>query len=300
MMIQGIQGNPTVYLNGQWLPLSEAKISVLDRGFIFGDGIYEVVPAYARRPFRLESHLRRLQRSLAAIRIPSPFDHDQWSALFQQTIDRNDGEDQFIYVQVTRGVAKRDHGFPHPEVAPTVFAMSTPFTPPSHEQRETGLSVVSLPDERWLHCDIKSTALLGNVLARQAAIDRGAAEAVLFRDGFLTEGAASNIWMVKDGILCAPLKNHLVLEGVRYGLMEEVAERLGIPVQIRRIRQAEISQADELLLTSATKEVLPIVRMDLRPVGSPAHAGKPGPVYRRIRKAYDDAIATLHAGPKGT
>lgn len=299
-MIQGIQGNPTVYLNGHWMPLSEAKISVLDRGFIFGDGIYEVVPAYARRPFRLESHLRRLQRSLSAIRIRSPFDHDQWAALFQQTIDRNEGEDQFIYIQVTRGVAKRDHGFPNPEVEPTVFAMSTPFTPPSHEQRETGLSVVSLPDERWLHCDIKSTALLGNVLARQAAIDRGATEAVLFRDGFLTEGAASNIWMVKDDTLCAPLKNHLVLEGVRYGLMEEVAERLGIPVQIRRIRQAEISQADELLLTSATKEVLPIVRMDLRPVGSPAHAGKPGPIYRRIRKAYDDAIAALHAGARGT
>lgn len=298
-MIQGIEGNPTVYLNGQWMPLFEAKISVLDRGFIFGDGIYEVVPAYGRRAFRLESHLRRLQRSLDAIRIHSPLDHDQWAQLFQDTIDRNDGDDQFIYVQVTRGVARRDHGFPHPEVTPTVFAMSTPFTPPTQEQRETGLSVVSLPDERWLHCDIKSTALLGNVLARQAAIDRGAAEAMMFRDGFLTEGAASNIWMVKDGVLCAPMKNHLVLEGVRYGLMEEVAEKLGIPVQIRRIRQSEISQADELLLTSATKEVLPIVRMDLRPVGSTTHAGKPGPVYRQIRKAYDDAIAALHAAAKG-
>lgn len=290
-MIQGIQGNPTVYLNGQWLALSEAKISVLDRGFVFGDGIYEVVPAYRGIPFRLESHLRRLMRSLAAIRIDSPFDHDGWENLFREVIAHNDGEDQFVYVQVTRGVAKRDHAFPSPEVTPTVFAMSTPFTPPSAKIREEGVEVVSLPDERWLHCDIKAIALLGNVLARQAAIDRGAVEAVLFRDGFLTEGAACNIWMIKDGVLCAPLKNHLVLEGVRYGLMEEVAQALQIPVQIRRIRQAEVGTADELLLTSATKEVLPIVRMDQRPVGHPAHAGRPGPLYKKIRQAYDDVIA---------
>lgn len=295
-MIQGIQGNPTVYLNGEWLPLLEAKVSVLDRGFVFGDGIYEVVPSYSRKPFRLESHLRRLQRSLAAIRIKSPFDHDQWANLFQDVISRNQGEDQFVYVQVTRGVAKRDHLFPTPEVTPTVFAMSTAFSRPGPELREKGLSVVSLPDERWLHCDIKSVALLGNVLARQAAADRGADEAVMFRDGFLTEGAACNIWIIKDGVLCAPLKNHLVLEGVRYGLMEEVAEKLGIPVQIRRIRHAEVTHADEMLITSATKEVLPVVRMDQRPVGHPSHAGQPGPVYRRIRQAYDEAIDAIRLG----
>lgn len=292
-MIQGIQGNPTVYLNGEWLPLLEAKVSVLDRGFVFGDGIYEVVPAYAKKPFRLESHLRRLMRSLAAVRIKSPFDHDQWAALFQDVISRNDGNDQFVYVQVTRGVAKRDHMFPSPEVTPTVFAMSTPFTRPSQQLREKGVSVVTLPDERWLHCDIKSVALLGNVLARQAAADRSADEAIMFRDGFLTEGAACNIWIVKDGVLSAPLKNHLVLEGVRYGLMEEVAEKLGIPVQIRRIRHAEVSNADEIFITSATKEVLPVVRMDQRPVGHPSHAGLPGPVYKKIRQAYDDVIDAL-------
>jgi D-alanine transaminase len=181
-------------------------------------------------------------------------------------------------------------------VPATVFAMSMPFTRPNHAQREEGISVVSLPDERWLHCDIKATALLGNVLARQAAADRGANEAILFRDGFLTEGAAANIWVVKDGTLHAPLKNHLILEGVRYGLMQEVAEQLGIPVQIRRIRQQEVWQADELLLTSATKEVLPIVRMDQRAVGQPSYAGKPGPFYRRLRKAYDDIIDALRAG----
>lgn len=295
-MIQGIQGNPTVYLNGQWVPLSEAKISVLDRGFVFGDGIYEVVPAYSRRPFRLDSHLGRMQRSLAAIHIAPPLAAAQWQALIHELIQRNEGEDQFLYLQVTRGVAKRDHAFPQPGVQPTVFAMSTPFTPPTAAQRQEGLSVISLPDERWLHCDIKSTALLGNVLARQTAIERGAAEAVLFRDGFLTEGSASNIWMVKDGVLHAPLKNHLILEGVRYGLMEDIAEALRIPVQIRRIRQQELATADELLLTAATKEVLPIVRMDQRPVGGPAHAGSPGPMYWQIRKAYDDIISKVRAG----
>jgi D-alanine transaminase len=294
-MIQGIEGNPTVFLNGDWMPLSEAKIPVLDRGFIFGDGIYEVLPAYSRKPFRLEPHLRRLMRSLAAVKITSPYPHDAWAALFQETIDRNDGDDQFIYLQVTRGVAKRDHAFPKPEVSATVFAMSSPFQRPTAQMRDDGIAVISLPDERWLHCDIKSTALLGNVLARQTAVERGVAEAVLFRDGFLTEGAASNIWMIKDGILNAPLKNHLILEGVRYGLMQEVAEQLGIPVQIRRIRQAEVSQADELLQTSATREVLPIVRMDGRPVGNAAHAGQPGPIYRRLRQAYDQAIALARA-----
>lgn len=289
-MIQGIEGNPTVFLNGQWQPLSEAKVSVLDRGFIFGDGIYEVVPAYSKRPFRIESHLNRLMRSLTAIRIRSPYDKEQWAALFHEVVTRNAGDDQFVYIQVTRGVAKRDHAFPNPEVTPTVFAMSTAFHQPSQKIREEGVAVVTLPDERWLHCDIKSTALLGNVLARQSAADRGVMEGVMFRDGFLTEGSSSNVWMVKDGVLCAPIKNHLVLEGIRYGLFEELAAELGIPLQIRRIRQAEVAGADELMISSATKEVLPVVKMDSRLVGHASHAGKPGPIYKKLRQAYDEAI----------
>jgi len=289
-MIQGIEGNPTVFLNGQWQPLSEAKVSVLDRGFIFGDGIYEVVPAYSKRPFRIESHLNRLMRSLAAIRIRSPYDKEQWADLFHEVITRNTGDDQFVYIQVTRGVAKRDHAFPNPEVTPTVFAMSTAFHQPSQKIREEGVAVVTLPDERWLHCDIKSAALLGNVLARQRAADRGVMEGVMFRDGFLTEGSSSNVWMVKDGVLCAPIKNHLVLEGIRYGLFEELAAKLGIPLQIRRIRQAEVAGADELMISSATKEVLPVVKMDSRLVGHASHAGKPGPIYKKLRQAYDEAI----------
>ncbi len=289
-MIQGIEGNPTVFLNGQWQPLSEAKVSVLDRGFIFGDGIYEAVPAYSKRPFRIESHLNRLMRSLTAIRIRSPYDKEQWAALFHEVVTRNAGDDQFVYIQVTRGVAKRDHAFPNPEVTPTVFAMSTAFHQPSQKIREEGVAVVTLPDERWLHCDIKSTALLGNVLARQSAADRGVMEGVMFRDGFLTEGSSSNVWMVKDGVLCAPIKNHLVLEGIRYGLFEELAAKLGIPLQIRRIRQAEVAGADELMISSATKEVLPVVKMDSRLVGHASHAGKPGPIYKKLRQAYDEAI----------
>ena len=289
-MIQGIEGNPTVFLNGQWQPLSEAKVSVLDRGFIFGDGIYEVVPAYSKRPFRIESHLNRLMRSLTAIRIRSPYDKEQWAALFHEVVTRNAGDDQFVYIQVTRGVAKRDHAFPNPEVTPTVFAMSTAFHQPSQKIREEGVAVVTLPDERWLHCDIKSTALLGNVLARQSAADRGVMEGVMFRDGFLTEGSSSNVWMVKDGVLCAPIKNHLVLEGIRYGLFEELAAKLGLPLQIRRIRQAEVAGADELMISSATKEVLPVVKMDSRLVGHASHAGKPGPIYKKLRQAYDEAI----------
>jgi len=289
-MIQGIEGNPTVFLNGQWQPLSEAKVSVLDRGFIFGDGIYEVVPAYSKRPFRIESHLNRLMRSLTAIRIRSPYDKEQWAALFHEVVTRNAGDDQFVYIQVTRGVAKRDHAFPNPEVTPTVFAMSTAFHQPSQKIREEGVAVVTLPDERWLHCDIKSTALLGNVLARQSAADRGVMEGVMFRDGFLTEGSSSNVWMVKDGVLCTPIKNHLVLEGIRYGLFEELAAKLGIPLQIRRIRQAEVAGADELMISSATKEVLPVVKMDSRLVGHASHAGKPGPIYKKLRQAYDEAI----------
>ena len=289
-MIQGIEGNPTVFLNGQWQPLSEAKVSVLDRGFIFGDGIYEVVPAYSKRPFRIESHLNRLMRSLTAIRIRSPYDKEQWAALFHEVVTRNAGDDQFVYIQVTRGVAKRDHAFPNPEVTPTVFAMSTAFHQPSQKIREEGVAVVTLPDERWLHCDIKSTALLGNVLARQSAADRGVMEGVMFRDGFLTEGSSSKVWMVKDGVLCAPIKNHLVLEGIRYGLFEELAAKLGIPLQIRRIRQAEVAGADELMISSATKEVLPVVKMDSRLVGHASHAGKPGPIYKKLRQAYDEAI----------
>ncbi len=289
--IAGIEGDPIVHLNGNWLPLSQATVSVLDRGFIFGDGVYEVVPLYSGRPFRMQQHLARLNRSLAAIRIPNPHTPEQWQSLVLDLAQRNGGGDQFVYMQVTRGVAKRDHAFPA-NVTPTVFAMSSPFTRPDARQRDQGLSAVSVPDERWLHCEIKSVSLLGNVLARQYAVDHGTHEVVQFRGDHMTEGSASNIWVVSaSGVLLAPPRNHLILEGIRYGLIEQIAEAKGVPFEIRPIHRDEVMSASELMLSSATKEILPIVTLDGHAVG----AGVPGPVYRKLRAGYDEAIAAAEA-----
>ncbi|MBN9463011.1 MAG: D-amino acid aminotransferase [Burkholderiales bacterium] len=276
----------TVYLNGEFMPLEEARVPVLDRGFIFGDGVYEVVPIYGGRTFRWPQHLARLERSLAAIGIANPLDREGWTELVEQIIGYHEWADQFVYMQVTRGVARRDHAFPK-DARPTVFAMSSPLVLPSAAQVEQGVDAITLPDERWLHCDIKTTSLLGNVLARQAAVQAGAAECVMFRDGFLTEGAASNIWVARGDRLFAPPRDNLVLEGVRYGLIEELCRKADIRLQIRRILREEVLAADELMLSSATKEVLPITRLDGRPVG----AGRPGPVFARLHKAYQDAKA---------
>ncbi|MCY1519402.1 D-alanine aminotransferase [compost metagenome] len=269
--------------------MDEAKISVLDRGFIFGDGIYEVVPVYQGNAFRMAEHLNRLDRSLAALRIAQPFDRAGWIDLIQQLLARTDMETGIVYLQVTRGVAKRDHQFPSVPVAPTVFGMVSAWSPPTAGQRAKGLAAISIPDERWLHCEIKSVSLLGNVLAKQQAVDAQVDEVVQFRDGYLTEGSSTNIWVVSDGKLLAPPKNNLILEGIRYGLMGELAAEAGIPFESRRISQQEVEQADELMLSSATKEVLAIVSLDGKPVGS----GKPGPVFEQLRAGYDARIAAL-------
>jgi D-alanine transaminase len=275
-----------VYLNGDFTPIEEARVPVLDRGFIFGDGVYEVVPVYGRQPFRWSQHYARLERSLARLRIDNPFDAAGWRGLVDALIARHPWDDQFIYLQVTRGVAKRDHAFPK-GVAPTVFGMSSALPLVPAEQLARGVSAVSLPDERWLNCDIKSTSLLGNVLARQSAIDAGAAECVMYRDGFLTEGSSSNIWVVRDGRVLAPPRDRLILEGIRYGLLQELCETQGLPFEMRPISRAEVESADELMLSSATKEVLAITRLDGRPVGS----GEPGPVFARLHAAYQQAKA---------
>jgi D-alanine transaminase len=278
----------TCYLNGEWLPLAEARVSVLDRGFIFGDGIYEVVPAYYRRPFRFEHHLARFERSAKEIGLANPFDRAGWRALVDGLISRCDDPHQFIYWQVTRGVAKRDFSFPS-DTPPTVFAMTSPFTRPSREQREGALKAVTRADERWLRCDIKSVSLLGAVLARQFATEQGADEVVQFRDGWLTEGSSSNMWVVRGGTVIAPPRDRLILEGIRYGFVGELCERIGVPFEVRRLRQDEVERGDELMLTSATREIVPIVSLDGRPVGT----GRPGPVYTRLRAAYDEAIEAL-------
>ena len=280
--------DPLVYLNGAMTPLSEAKIPVLDRGFIFGDGIYDVVPFYGRRPLRPSHHIARLMRSMAAIGITSPHDAAGWMDLCKRVVDASPQEDQMLYIQVTRGVAPRKHPFPA-QVTPTVFIMSNPLVPPSASEREKGLSCVSLDDLRWLHCEIKSTSLLGNVLAAQYAVEHDAIESIQFRDGFLTEGSSSNAWIVKNGVLLAPPKDNLILEGIRYRFIEELCIEGGIPFEARRISRAEVEEADEILLSSATKEVISVTRLDGRPVGD----GTPGPVGQSLYAAYQQVKAAL-------
>jgi len=273
-----------VYLNGELTPLSEARIPVLDRGFIFGDGVYEVIPVYAGKPFRAAQHLARLSRSLDAIGIPNPHDEGQWMALIGGVMQANPMPDQMIYIQVTRGVAKRMHAFPK-EVTPTVFIMTNPMSLPPAAATERGVACVTMEDKRWLHCQIKSTSLLGNVLAAQNAAEHGVTEAIQFRDGMLTEASASNVWVVKNGVVAAPPKDNLILEGIRYGLIEELCARFEIPLVARPITRDEVFAADEVLLSSASKEILPVVTIDGKTIGK----GVPGPVFQRLYAAYQEA-----------
>ncbi len=220
--------DPIVYLNGVLTPLSDAKVPVLDRGFIFGDGIYDVVPLYGKKGFRTKEHLARLFRSLAMIGIPNPHTEEQWRALIDQVVAANGLDDQLVYIQVTRGVAKRTHAFPK-EVTPTVFIMTNPLVLPSEKARHEGVACVAIEDRRWLNCQIKATSLLGNILAAEHAAQSGVLESIQFRDEYLTEGSSSNIWVVKNGTLLAPPKDNLILEGIRYGLLEELCVSEGIP-----------------------------------------------------------------------
>jgi D-alanine transaminase len=280
------------YLNGSYTTLDQAQVSVLDRGFIFGDGIYEVIPIYNGRPFRLEQHLARLNRSLAEVRIANPLTAEQWTGIVQHLIAHYQRSpaapantpDQLIYLQISRGVAMRDHVMPE-GLTPTVFVMINGMRQPSDSDRQQGVRCITAEDFRWERAHIKSTSLLGAVFARQLSHDVGAAETIMFRDGFLSEAAACNVWVVKDGQVLGTPKDNLVLEGIRYGLMEELCAAQGIPFSLRRLSRAEVAQADELLLTSATKEVLPISLLDGQAVGK----GKPGPVYEQLFAAYQQA-----------
>ena len=290
----------TIYLNGQYMPIEEAKISVLDRGFIFGDGVYEVIPVYTRRPFRLAEHLQRLQYSLDGIKLANPHSNAEWTRLINELIARNQSSDQYLYLHITRGVARRDHAFPRPSVAPTVFMMSNPLYTPAPELLQSGIHCVTAQDNRWLRCDIKSIALLPNVLLRQMAIDADCSETLLIRqdgcDGFMTEGAASNIFAVKNGVLLAPPKDNLMLPGITYDVVLELAATYGIPHEVRRIAAAEVFSANELLLTSSTKEVLPITLLDGKPVGD----GLPGAMFARLHALYQDFKRdVMRAAPAG-
>ncbi len=280
------------FLNGEVLPISKAKVSVLDRGFIFGDGIYEVVPVYGQRLFRFDEHLARLNRSLSKLRIPNPAGREEWLArsrsLITSTFEATGAEDQLVYIEITRGVAPRDHVMP-PGLTPTVFMMANPMKPATPEQRHHGVACITARDFRWERGDIKSISLLGNVLARQMSADHGAVETIMFRDGFLTEASASNVWIVHEGALLGPPKSEHVLEGIRVELLRELCEDCGIAYNLRPIPEADVHSADEVLLSSATKEVLPVTRIDGELVGHGALRGKPGPVYARLYEAYQRA-----------
>ncbi len=272
-----------VFLNGEFLPLQDAKVSVLDRGFIFGDGVYEVVPVYSKVPFRLDEHLTRLERSLAAVGIRNPYTREQWRAFMAGIIERQPFEDQGVYFQVTRGVAKRDHAFPK-NAEPTVFMMSNPLVNPPREQVEEGGAAITARDNRWLRCDIKSISLIGNVLLRQLSAEADAAETILLRDGKLTEASASNVFIVKAGVIHSPPKNELILPGITYDVVVELARANGLAIEFRDIPEAELRAADEIWVTSSSKEVLAVVRLDGAKVGD----GRPGPVFRRMYRLYQE------------
>jgi D-alanine transaminase len=271
----------SVYLNGQFMPLAEAKIPALDRGFVFGDGVYELVPVYSRKPFRLDAHLRRLQASLDGIRLDNPHAAEVWRDLILRLIELQDFADQSLYIQVTRGVAPRDHAFPQ-DVLPTVFMLAQPLVTATAVQKAAGVCAVTAIDNRWLRCNIKAISLLPNILLRQQAVDAGCAETVMLRDGFLSEGAASNIFVVKEGVLLAPPPSNLMLTGITYDVVLELAASHGIPHEVRAISESEVRSADELWMTSSTKEIMPIVKLDGVAVG----AGVPGPLAQRMDGLY--------------
>jgi D-alanine transaminase len=281
-----------VFLNGSFVPMDEARVPVLDRGFIFGDGVYEVVPVYARRPFRLAEHLRRLQYSLDQVRLRNPYSDQEWTRIVLELIARCPHDDQGVYLQVTRGVAKRDHAFPK-DAVPTVFLMANRLSTPTPEMVAGGVPTITAVDNRWLRCDIKSIALLGNVLMRQLAVDAGANETIMLRDGFLTEGSASNVFIVTRGTVVTPPKSHLILPGTTYDVVLELARRHGLPVEVREVGEAELRAADEVWLTSATREVLAVTRLDGKPVG----AGVPGAVFKRMHALFADFKRQLAASP---
>lgn len=275
--------NPLVYLNGRFLPLREATVSVQDRGFVLGDGVYEMVPVYNRVPFRLDEHLNRLDASLAAIDLPNPHSRAEWHALLSTLIAAQAFADQGVYIQLTRGVAPRDFLFPR-HVTPTVHAMCYPLSAPDARLREQGVDAITVQDIRWLKCDIKAISLLGPVLCRQQAAEAGVAEALMIRDGWLTEGTSSNIFIVKAGVILTPPKTTAMLPGITYDVILELCATQHLPHEVRPIREAELHAADEIWLSSSTKEVLPIVQLDRVAVGD----GKPGGVYKTIYAHYQD------------
>jgi D-alanine transaminase len=283
----------TVYLNGEYLPAEEAKVSVLDRGFVFADGVYEVIPAYGGHLFRLEQHLQRLDNSLTGIRLANPLDRLQWAEVLEEIVKRNsdNNEDLSIYLQVTRGAAKRDHVFPD-QIQQTVFVMATPMSAPPAEQLENGIAAITHDDIRWRYCHIKSIALLPNTLMRQVAREAGAVEAILYRDDQVTEGAASNVFIVHNGRILTPRKDECLLPGITRDLVLEIAASDDLDCEEADISLQMLREAEEIWVTSSTKEILPVTHLDGQAVGN----GKPGPVWRDMLGRYQQHKDKIRMG----
>jgi len=285
----------TACLNGTFLALEDACVPVMDRGFLFGDGVYEVIPVYGGKLFRLAHHLKRLENSLEAVRIGNPLSDKEWETMLMELVDRNEGTDQAVYLQVTRGVAaKRDHAFPA-DTRPTLFAMSTPMAAAVDIDTITGATAITLPDIRWDHCNIKAITLLPNVMLRQQAVDAGAAEAILIKDGYAIEGAASNIFIVKNGLLSTPPNSPALLPGITRDLIIELTANHSIPFREADITAADLFDADEIWLTSSTREISPVTRLDDTVIS----AGKPGPLWRRMITLYQECKAAIRRGEAG-
>lgn len=281
-----------VFLNGEMMPIGVARVPVQDRGFLFGDGVYEFLPVYSRRPFRLAEHLARLKASLSALQIDNPHDDARWAAIIGQVIAANPWEDQGVYLQITRGVAPRDHAFPK-NIRPTVYVSASALVTPSREQVDNGVSAITHEDFRWLRCDIKTTALIASCMLRELAVQSGCAETILLRQGMLTEASASNVMVVQAGQVLAPPKSRLMLAGITYDVVLELMQASGVPHAVRQISEAELRTADEIWLTSSSKEVLAVTRLDGSAVGHGAAAGRPGPVFRRVHALYQEFKSTV-------
>ena len=283
---------PICYLNGEFQQLREARVSPLDRAYLFGDSVYEVLPVFGGRMFRFREHFDRLARSLNEIRVPSPHTHAQWLEILEDLIRRNGGGDMYVYVQVTRGMEfGRNHTFPD-KVTPGVFAMAAPSPALTEEQRTNGLSAITVEDFRWARCDIKTTALLANVLMKQQAADEGAAEAIIVRDGEVLEGASTSIFVIRDGAIATPPKSNRILPGTTREVTLEIADG-AMPVTVRRVSIDELRNADEVWMSSATRDVLPVTRIDGRPVGT----GKPGPLWQRMSESFNALRRRLAGTP---
>ena len=282
---------PLAHLNGSFLPLGEARISPLDRGFLFGDGVYEVIPAYAGKLFHLPAHLKRLKYSLDCIRLQNPLTDAAWSALLDRLVKDNGGGDQAVYLQVSRGAdTGRDHSFPKGAPA-TVFAMCSPLAGLPEELKTQGARVETLPDIRWQRCDIKCTALLGNVLLRQDATEHGCHEAILLRDGHATEGTASALFVVRDSVIITPPKGRDLLPSITRDVVLELAERHKLPWREARIPAAELARAEEIWLASSTREVYAVTELD----GKSCGGGKPGSHWKRMYELFQAHKAELRA-----